>query len=554
MKLLSYLFQESRPRFALAIVAGLASGMAGAGLAKVISDAIQGAGMSRLEVVGFFALCGAYLAGKTGSELALMHLVQRAILRLRLDLSRRILATPHKRLQSLGKSELLTIMTNDITAFVQAFQMIPMALGNVVIVLACSAWLAWLSWPLFLLFGAFLGVCLVAYHFAERGPLRRMLRLREQLEVLVDHFRGLIDGSRELQLNAARGRHFVDQVIAPDAHEFKRSFVGTMTGYTWVSNVGLVLFYVAIGLLLFAVPGHLAIPSGTVASFALILLFLVRPISDMMFSLPVLRQAGVSLGRIQALEGGLEPPARALPAAHAFAHAGPLALELRQVAHRHESPFEDHAFTVGPVDLAIRQGEVLFVVGGNGSGKTTLAMVLLGLYAPDAGEIVLNGERVTPSNIDDYRQHFCAVFSDFHLFEQLLLADTPALRERASHYVARLGMAHKVRAEGGRFSTVSLSTGQRKRLALVSAWLEDRPVYLFDEWAADQDPAFKHVFYTELLPELKARGKAVVVITHDDAYFHCADRIVKLEDGRLHVTTPAAAASRRGPAPVAAAA
>jgi putative ATP-binding cassette transporter len=322
MKLLSYLFLESRPRFVLAIVAGVASGVAGAGLAKVISDAIQGAGLSSLEVAGFFALCGAYLAGKTCSELALMHLVQRAILRLRLDLSRRILATPHKRLQALGKSELLTIMTNDITAFVQAFQIIPMALGNVVIVLACSAWLAWLSWPLFLLSGAFLGVCLVACHFAERGPRRRMLRLREQLAVLVDHFRGLIDGSRELQLNAARGRQFVDEVIAPDARQFRRSFVGTMTGYTWVSNVGLVLFYLAIGLLLFALPGRLGIPSATVASFALILLFLVRPISDTMFSLPMLRQAGVSLARIQALEGGLEPPAPALPAAHAFAHAG----------------------------------------------------------------------------------------------------------------------------------------------------------------------------------------------------------------------------------------
>jgi putative ATP-binding cassette transporter len=550
MKLLSYLYLESRPRFVLAIVAGLASGVAGAGLAKVISDAIQGTVPSGLAIAGFFALCVAYLAGKTGSELALMHLVQRAILRLRVDLSHKILATPHKRLQALGKSELLTIMTNDVTAFVQAFQMIPMALGNFVIVLACSAWLACLSWPLFLMFGGFIALCLVGYHFAERGPLRRMLRLREQLEVLVEHFRGLIDGSRELQLNAARGRHFVEEVIAPDAREFKRSFIGTMTGYTWVSNTGLVLFYVGIGLLLFVVPAHLRVPSGTIASFALILLFLVRPISDMMFSLPLLRQAGVSLGRIQALEGGLEPPVQALPAAHAFAHDGPLLLELRQVAHRHESPFEEHGFTVGPLDLAIGEGELLFVVGGNGSGKTTLAMVLLGLYAPDAGEIVLNGRRVTAENVDAYRQHFCAVFSDFHLFEQLLLADSPALRERAAHYVARLGMAHKVRAEAGRFSTIRLSTGQRKRLALVSAWLEDRPVYLFDEWAADQDPAFKHVFYTELLPELKARGKTVVVVTHDDAYFHCADRLVKLEDGRLHATTPAAA--RRGPAPLAA--
>jgi putative ATP-binding cassette transporter len=57
--------------------------------------------------------------------------------------------------------------------------------------------------------------------------------------------------------------------------------------------------------------------------------------------------------------------------------------------------------------------------------------------------------------------------------------------------------------------------------------------YVFDEWAADQDPLFKELFYTRLLPELKARGKLVVVITHDDKYFHLADRLLKLEEGRL---------------------
>jgi putative ATP-binding cassette transporter len=425
-----------------------------------------------------------------------------------------------------------------------------MALGNVVIVLACGAWLAWISWPLFLMFAGFLAACLVGYHLAERGPLQRMVALREKLEVLYEHFRGLVDGSRELQLNAGRGRFFVEHVITPDARDFKRLFIGTMTGYTWVSNTGLVLFYVAIGLLLFALPGFPGVAAGTRTTFALALLFLVRPISDMMFSLPVLRQAGVSLQRIQALEGGLEPPAGAPAAARPFAHPGPLEIELRRVAHQHASPFEDTAFTVGPIDLTIRQGELLFLVGGNGSGKTTLAMVLLGLYPPDSGELLLNGVRVTPDNADAYRQHFSAVFADYHLFEQLLISDQADVRGRAQDYLRKLKMSHKVTATDGRFSTVNLSGGQRKRLALVSSYLEDRPVHLFDEWAADQDPAFKHVFYTELLPELKARGKAVIVITHDDAYFHCADRLVKLEDGHLHHAHPPHPAT--APAPPAA--
>jgi len=185
------------------------------------------------------------------------------------------------------------------------------------------------------------------------------------------------------------------------------------------------------------------------------------------------------------------------------------------------------------LNLTIHQGEIVFIVGGNGSGKTTLAMLLLGLYEPEMGSIVLNGTSVNEANLDKYRQYFSAVFSDFHLFEQLLGTDRHDLSVQATRYVEILNMAHKVKVVDGKFSTINLSTGQRKRLALVSSYLEDRPIYLFDEWAADQDPVFKRIFYTELLPDLKVRGKTILVITHDDAYFSCADRIIKLEDGHL---------------------
>src|SRR5690606_27967207 len=100
-------------------------------------------------------------------------------------------------------------------------------------------------------------------------------------------------------------------------------------------------------------------------------------------------------------------------------------------------------------------------------------------------------------------------------------------------HLAQLQLDHKVRVENGTFSTLRLSQGQRKRLALLVAYLEDRPFYVFDEWAADQDPVFKKIFYTEILPSLKAKGKTVIAITHDDGYFHVADRCFKFEDGKL---------------------
>jgi putative ATP-binding cassette transporter len=151
----------------------------------------------------------------------------------------------------------------------------------------------------------------------------------------------------------------------------------------------------------------------------------------------------------------------------------------------------------------------------------------------------MNGVRVDQSNIEHYRQYFGAVFADFHLFEHLLGIEPADLEKRAAHYIHKLGLEHKVKVDNQRFSTINLSTGQRKRLALITAYLDDKPIYLFDEWAADQDPEFKRVFYTVLLPELKAKGKTVIVISHDDTYFAHADRVVKLEEGRLDDGRPA---------------
>lgn len=192
-------------------------------------------------------------------------------------------------------------------------------------------------------------------------------------------------------------------------------------------------------------------------------------------------------------------------------------------------------FMLGPIDLRLRKGEILFIVGDNGSGKTTLIKLLLGLHAPDSGQILLDGQPIGDRQRDDYRQLFSTVFADFHLFEDFAAGNTTSeqLPAAARPHLERLEIAHKVRVEDGRFSTIDLSTGQRKRLALVHACLEGRPLMVFDEWAADQDPTFRQLFYTELLPELRAQGHTLVVISHDDRYFHLADRVVQMAEGRI---------------------
>jgi putative ATP-binding cassette transporter len=204
------------------------------------------------------------------------------------------------------------------------------------------------------------------------------------------------------------------------------------------------------------------------------------------------------------------------------------------VAFSYEDDEPGHGnFVLGPVDFRLGPGELVFIVGGNGSGKSTFVKLVVGLYRPRQGEIRLGGTPIADANRDWYRQHFSVVFSDFHLFERFLGLDGKALDVRAQMYLRYLALDQKVQVTGQRLSTTALSQGQRRRLALLTAYLEDRPFYVFDEWAADQDPQYKEIFYTELLPELRARGKGVAIITHDDRYFHLGDRIIKLDEGKI---------------------
>jgi len=534
MNLIRYLFRQSRPLMFATLITSVLGGLSSAALMWVIGRSISGAAPAATLAWQFFGLCLAYMVLKYCSEVALLHLTQTATSQLRAMLSRKVLATSPAKLDEVGKPGVLLILTRDIDIFVQFYQNMPLVCGDAVIVVACLGYMAWMSWEICAAFAVFLTAGLLTYHFAERMPLAQLAKSREKMNSIYEHFRSLIHGSKELQLNTRRGEMFIDQVLKPELEHYRRMFTRGMVGYALIANVGAAQFYLVIGLLLFVVPQIWAQNSGTLLTVTLILLYLIRPVTMIATALPMLRHASIALKKIEQLDTTLtspEPPPH--DAVDPFDSPSPLRLELRGIVHHYPGPTDDSRFTLGPVDLTVRQGEILFIVGGNGSGKTTLGLVMLGLYEPESGTIALNGVAVDEANRSQYRQYFSAVLSDFHVFEQLLGDDRQALSERATYYIDVLGMSHKVKIIDGKFSTIDLSSGQRKRLALVWSYLEDRPIYLFDEWAADQDPAFKRVFYTELLPELKARGKTVLIITHDDAYFSFADRIVRLEDGHL---------------------
>jgi putative ATP-binding cassette transporter len=514
------------------MVCGIASGLINTAMLALINSSLHGAQSTRGVVWSFIAFCIALPIVRYVSEVLQVQLSSGALFDQRLRLSRKILDAPLRKLEEVGSPRLLVALTEDIATISGALTTLPLLCMHAAIVVGCLIYLGWLSeWMLLGVFG-FMILAVVSYQFAMTRAQYYFKKARESWDLLYKDFRALTEGTKELKLHRARREAFLSTVLSVNAQTLRRHNIYANAIYNGARSWGQVLIFVFIGLLLFVLPGFSAISLQTRMSYTLIILYLMTPVEVILNSVPLLGRAKIAVQKVEDL--GLLLPS-GMDSAYATARREEESkwqtLELTGVTHTYYRESEDDSFVLGPIDLKFNRGELVFFTGGNGSGKTTFAKLLTGLYIPESGEIRLDDRLVTDETRDDYRQNFSVVFSDFYLFETLLGLESGATDERAHDYLQQLHLNHKVSVENGTFSTTSLSSGQRKRLALLTAYLEDRPFYVFDEWASDQDPVFKKIFYHQLLPELKSRNKTILVISHDEAYYHIADRVVKLNYG-----------------------
>lgn len=534
MKLLFRLIRESWPTVLLASLLGGASGAANVGLLAIVHRALRKPDSAPTNFLWLFVgMCVVTLVTRVASQIFLVRMGQDSISRLRLGLCRRILEAPLRQLEDIGSHRIITSLTNDVTVISMAMNGLP-TVGVSAIILVCgSLYLGFLSWPL-LLMGVLFGFLGAASYWATARVARRFnVRGREAQDGLLKHIRNLINGVKELKMHSTRRQEFVDQVLShADEQVRENQFKGMViqdAAITW----GRMLFLVAVGLLLFLGPVFSVTTPETVAGYTLVIFFLMSPLERIFAYIPLLSRARIAVQKINKL--GLMLDEQSAEAAAVVPVTSWTSIELADVTHEYHREGQEGGFLLGPINWTLQPGEIVFVVGGNGSGKTTLIKLLTGLYTPLGGQILLDDCPVNAENREAYRQLFAVVFDDGMVFEGLWGVSREDRDARASRYLAELRLEHIVQVSDGKFSTTELSRGQRKRLALLTAYLEDRSIYVFDEWAADQDPTFKKVFYEQLLPELKRRGKTVVAITHDDRYFSVADRLVKMEDGRIAV-------------------
>jgi putative ATP-binding cassette transporter len=541
VKVTSFLILVSKniryPRMliAIAVGAGIISGISNTGLLAVINSTLSGgsSGVSTTRAIwAFAALCLVLPLSRLVSHVLLLGFTERAMSDLRLQLCRQILGTRLRTLEELGSHRLLGTLTGDVPTIASALTVMPHLCMHLAIIVGCFAYLAYLSWVVFLVVLAFLTLAVITYQIPLSRAFRHLKRGRDEWDVLLKHFRAVTEGTKELKLHRQRRHEFLNDKLHGTTRGMEKNNVRGNAIFVAASSWGHIMFFVLIGLIIFVLPSIHPVSMQTLTGYTLTLLYVMVPLEILVNRLPDIGRASIAVAKIEQLglsESGVETYARnSQPQTATWQN-----LELAGVEHTYYLEKENRSFTLGPISLSLNMGELVFLTGGNGSGKTTLAKLLMGLYIPELGEILVDGKSVTDESRDAYRQSFSAVFSDYFLFDSLLGVESAEVDKQAHAYLEELQLNHKVEIKDGVFSTTDLSAGQRKRLALLTAYMEDRPVYIFDEWAADQDPQFKETFYYQLLPELRSRGKLVIVISHDDRYYHVADRIIKLDYGKV---------------------
>ncbi|TMN43464.1 cyclic peptide export ABC transporter [Pseudoalteromonas sp. S2755] len=533
--MLVFLIKKTWQRFVATALSSVVFGIISVSLVALINEIINAKGERQTEFFWVFAaLAISGVVVQLISKLVAEQLSEHSQAELRKLVADKTIEAKISHIELQGDAKIKSCLTEHSLKVAGFFMSMPGILTNAMIVLGAFVYMAWLDWLIFLFALLTLVLGSVSYSFANNVAFKKIANAAAMQDSLFQQFDAITDGIKELKLNRSKRAFFKLEVLHPAIDALRKERIEGVSILHMASSWGGFLIFTFIGGALYFLSQQTGEESQRIMSgFALLFLYMLTPLETLLANIPRAFAAQASANTIKTLTDELmSDDGNSVQVFKQFNR-----IQLHALCHRYYHEQSDDIFSLKPIDLEFKQGELIYLVGGNGSGKTTFAKVLCGLYEADEGEIVVDNQPISGAGLDAYRQLFSTVFGDYYLFDRLLNVPCDQLERKGNELIRKLNLHHKVSIESGRFTTQRLSQGQRKRLALVVAYLEDRPFYLFDEWAADQDPVFKDVFYRELLPELRNKGKTILVITHDDKYFSLADRLLKMENGCLTEVT-----------------
>jgi len=474
------------------------------------------------------------------SQYALTRLGHRFVYELRTKLVKQIIDTSVPQIDHLGSARLLASLSTDIQSVTFAFVRMPELVQGVILSTGVAFYLGWLSLPLLLIIMFWIVMTIWISAILVKHVYHHITAIRELNDELYADYQSIIEGRKELALNQHRAENLYKHDFLTHAKSHKERIIKADTYHLSAGNWSNIMMFAAIGVV-FAVSNYFDISIAVATTFSLTILFMQSPLLRAVGAYPTIQTAQVALDKIQSLALADYQSEFATD----IATKDWQSISFNDIYYHYENRDTDTPALVAEsvthsnnilkdVNLTLRRGDVVFLIGANGSGKSTLAKIITGIFTPTTGTVQVDGQIVDSKNNAEYRQLFSAIFSDQHLFKQLIgyQGDEPDTT-LVTDWLHKLNLQDKLNISDHKLSTDKLSQGQRKRLAMLIAVAEQKDILLLDEWAADQDPAFRRVFYQTLIPELKALGKTLFIISHDDGYFEHADRLLLMKEGRL---------------------
>ena len=530
--LVSLLFPASNKYFQKApqvLLISMLSGLSNV-IVIIMVTSVIGSDIDLVYLIYYYALViGLYLLGRRFVQINLIKLTRSLVYDLRVKLIEKVFSTSYEKFEKVDRGRIYTALNDDVNTIGQSTNLFVTLITSIITALGAFIYLAALAfWATALTIFLILALT-VLYYFAVQRTDKYFEAARDSRNVFMRLIHGMIDGFKEVSLHKNKKIEYRDEV-AHSALEFKEKISTADIRFVNAFLVGESLLVILLGLVSIGMSEMFPnIENFTIMSFVIVLLYLIGPVNSILSSVPNLMTLRIAWNRINNF-------IREIPANLELGEKDTAPkvqvdkLAVRDVAYQYAAK-EGKGFGVGPINLEIHKGEILFIVGGNGSGKTTLAKLLTGLYEPHEGQIFINDREVSSGELGE---HYSVVFNPQYLFNRLYDIDVNKNQKVIKDLLTTLNLDHKVEVGAdGTFSTINLSGGQRKRLALLLCYLEDSPIFLFDEWAADQDPEYRKFFYRTLIPEMSRMGKIIIAITHDDHYFDVADRVVKMDQGKM---------------------
>jgi len=509
------------------------AGMANAAILFIINSVAMNSSAKDLNFKFLMLFVLAFIIFLIGKNYALNHtavIIEKILAQVRIRILDKTRKADLKIIEDIGHAEIHTKLTHNVNTISETALFAVTLCQSAIMLFFCALYIAWLSLPAFLLSAGIIGLTVVYFNKKAKEAYAFLKQATHVQEQFFEKISGILSGFKEIKIHKKRNDAYF-QDVKKIARKSEDLMIQTQLKFVIGMVLAEICFYSLLASIVFLIPRFGNEYSALVPRLVTSILFIMGPIVSIVSAMPLITRSNVAVSEIYGLEQQLDAAAKPEHNGHLKKEAFQ-EISLENIVFHYRDRHENTLFTLDNINFNIKKGELVFIVGGNGSGKSTILKILTGLYYPEAGNIRLNNKLISRTDYQAYRELFSIIFTDFHLFEKLYGLDVID-HDKLNRYLEKMELAEKTTYTDNGFSNMKLSTGQKKRLAMITALLFNSQIYVFDELAADQAPEFRKYFYEILLKELQDKGKTIIVVSHDDRFFHVADRVIKMDYGKF---------------------